>query len=164
MEVIYNELLLYAKHYLDSSIVDNIKKMILHFYEDTEIVDAKKALWAVRGDHLGNYMERKSTDNRPARVANVKDIVEALTKLDSIDQMPIIAAINLNRIPDRQPEELNLLTIVDRVAQLERSIGKQNDTLSSLAIDIMELKDRPKSYSEAINSCPQFLKACILST
>ena len=138
MEVICNELLLYAKHYLDSSIVDNIKKMILQFYEDTEIVDGKKALWAVRGNHLDNYMERKSNDNWPARVSNVKHIVEALTKLDSIDQMTIIAAINLNRIPDRQPEERNLLTIVDRVAQLERSIGKQNDTLSSLSIDIME--------------------------
>ena len=67
MAVIYNELLLYAKHYMDSSSIENVMKMIQQFYEDCEIIEAKKALWAIKGNSLGPYPERKSTDNRPAR-------------------------------------------------------------------------------------------------
>ena len=107
MDVLFNELLFYAKHYLDSSSLENIKKMVMHFYSDDEIVDAKKALWASKREVLGTYPERKSTGSRHARIPNVTDIFDALKKLDALNEMPKIAALDLNRIPDRQPEELN---------------------------------------------------------
>ena len=152
MNIIINELLLYAKHHLDHATLDNIKKMIMHFYGDDEIVDAKKALWAKKSDILGVYPERKSTGTRHARIPNVSDIFDALKKLDAANEMPRIVAEDLNRIPDRQPEELNLMTVIDRVAQLERTLSKHDETLSSLAIDILEIKERPKTFTEALNS------------
>lgn len=69
--------------------------------------------------------------------------------------MPDIAARDLHRIPDRQPEDLNLLTVVDRLARLERNMSKYNDTLSELKIEMLELKDLPRSFSSAVQSAPQ---------
>ena len=154
--VIFNELLFYTKHFMDSASVDNIKKIVMHFYDDTEIVDAKRAIWANNVDVLGAYPERKSTDNRHARIPNVNDIFNALSKLDAVDKMPRIAALQLNKIPDRQPEELNILSIIDRVARMENNMTKHEETLSTLAIDIMELKDNRQSYATVAqkNSTP----------
>ena len=56
---IVNELLTYAIHYLSSSVVDNIKKVIQQFYSDDDISEAKKLLWESRTDILGAYPERK---------------------------------------------------------------------------------------------------------
>lgn len=123
-DVIFNELLFYAKHYIDSASVDNIKKVILHFYNDADIVDAKKAIWESNSDILGNYSDRKSTDCRHARIPNVNDIFTALTKLDADNRMPKIAALEMSRLPDRQPEELNLLSVIDRVARIENNLMK----------------------------------------
>ena len=62
---------------MDSSCSDNIKKIVQNFYDDKDIVDAKKALWNAKGNKLGRYMERNSSENRPAKVPNVQDIFDA---------------------------------------------------------------------------------------
>ena len=152
MSMIINELLLYAKHYIHSSSTNNVKKMIQHFYDDNEIIEAKKKLWGEKKDVLGEYPDRKSTINRSASIPNVNDIFDALKRLDAANEMPKIAGVDLSRIPDRQPEELNLLTMIDRVARIEHSIARYEETLSSLAIDMLELKERPPTFSEVARS------------
>lgn len=82
-------------------------------------------------------------------VAHVDDIFDALKRLDALDKLPEVAACNLNRLPDRQPEELNLLRIV-RVAELEKCRDQHADTLSTLSIDILKIKENERSYSRAV--------------
>ena len=118
MAVIFNELLLYAKCFMDSSTVDHVKKMILHFYDDKYMSIAKKQIWSAKSGELGPHPERKSTGNRSARITNINDIIEALRKVDASEEMPPIAAMDLRKVPDRQPEVLNLLTVIDRVARV----------------------------------------------
>lgn len=43
-----------------------------------------------------------------AHIAHIKDEFDALYKLDAADFLPGAVARNIDRIPDRQPEELNL--------------------------------------------------------
>lgn len=110
--MIVNELLTYAKHYINCSTIDNVKKVIHNFYNNDEIIEAKKALWSIAPSTLGNFPDRKSSDKRHMSIAHVDDIFDALKRLDALDKLPEVAACNLNRLPDRQPEELNLQRIV----------------------------------------------------
>ena len=153
--MIINELLAYAKHYMNSSTIDNIKRVIQNFYDDEEIVEAKKVLWSECPDDLGTMPERKSTERRKASVAHVDDIISALIKLDALNNIPEVLARNIDRLPDRQPEEINLLYIVQRIADLERTRAEHNETLTNLAIDVLSLKEeKPKDtpYKQALIS------------
>ncbi|KAI3385220.1 hypothetical protein SNEBB_001121 [Seison nebaliae] len=138
--MLVNELLTYAIHYVNSSAVENIKKIIINFYSDDEIVQAKKLLWS-KCKSLGKYQERKSTDTRPVSVPHVADIMDALKLLDASNEIPDIVAKNVDKIPDRQPEELNLLMLVQRVAKLEGMLKVHEDSLSTLSIDVMDIKE-----------------------
>ena len=64
--VIINELLAYAQHHISASAIDNAKKMTIFFYNEDEIINAKKVLYDNRGDKLGQYPARKNTDIRKA--------------------------------------------------------------------------------------------------
>ena len=110
--MLINELLAYANHYINSASVENVKKVILNFFSDDEIITAKRMLFTECSASLGTPTERKSTEKRKASVANVDDIFIALLKLDVEGIDPDILARNIDRVPDRQPEEVNLLNIV----------------------------------------------------
>ena len=145
--MIVNELLTYIKFYINSSAVENIKKVVQNFYSEDEVVQAKRTLW----DHscskwLSKYPERKSSDIRPAKIPHIEDIIDALKKLDASDKLPDILARNIDRLPDRQPEEMNLLAVVQRISNLEKSVKTHDDTLSELKIDVMNIKDNGATH------------------
>ena len=136
---IINELLTYAIHYISSSTIDNVKKIVNQFYSEDDILDAKKVLWSSSPDTLGAMQERKSTKARNASAANINDIFDALAKLDALDKLPNVSAKNMDKLPNRDPEELNLMYIVQRIADLERAREEHNETLTNLAIDILKM-------------------------
>ena len=72
---IINELLTYAIHYMNSSTINNIKKVIQQFYTEEDILEAKKLLWESCADSLGTYPDRKTTKARNASIANINDIL-----------------------------------------------------------------------------------------
>ena len=131
-----NELLSYASFYLNNSNISNIKKLISNFYDDQDILTAKRLLWKVSGTKLDAYLERKTTPTRTSGEANINDIFDSLQKLDAIECMPTFVAKDLNRIPDRQPEEINLISILNRIATLEKNNKIYEDTLSNHEIDL----------------------------
>ena len=141
-----NELLCYATFYQNNSTVSNIKKMIEIFYTQDEIIAAKKLLWDLCGNKLGPYHDRKTSPNRTGSSANIDDIFEALTKIDSCDSVPTFVALNVDRVPDRQPEELNLVMIVDRLSNIEKLARSHDDAIISQGLSILELQDMAKRY------------------
>ena len=127
-----NELLSYVSYYIHNSSLNNIKKIISDFYTHDEIISSKKILWNLCEPDLGPYIERKSTDKRTSLEANLNDVFEAFSKLDSIDKMPIFAARELNRLPNsRQPEELNIVSMINRIAKLEEKLVVTNELVLS---------------------------------
>ena len=56
--------------------------------------------------------------------------------------MPIFVAKNIKRIPDRQPEEINLLCIMNKVIQLEKKYNNCLDTLTSHNTDLTQIKEK----------------------
>ena len=136
-----NELLSYACHFMKCSALDNIKKIIDYFYTEEEILESKQFLWSVAENDLEPLVTRKSTNKRSGSSANLEDILDALNKLDSEDKLPKFVAYNLSRVPDRQPEELNLICVINRLATVENKLKQYDDTLSSHAVDLMSLKE-----------------------
>ena len=63
--MIVNEALCYILYCMHSSAPDNVKRVIINFYNSEEIIAAKKALWDKCSDHLGRYHDHRTTDGRP---------------------------------------------------------------------------------------------------
>ena len=73
------------------------------------------------------------------------DIIEALTKLDLVldkdDEIPVFVARNIERLPDRQPEELNLLSIVNRLSSIEKNLKTQENILTEHSMELSNIKE-----------------------
>ena len=136
-----SEILAYACHYMHNSTLDNIKKVIESFYTEDEVNEGKRLLWDVSKDDLDPFVTRKKTNKRSCSSANIDDIFEALIKLDANEKLPKFVAYNISKIPDRQPEEFNLLFIIDRLNNVEKKIKLHMETLSNHAVDIIMLKE-----------------------
>lgn len=67
-----------------------------------------------------------------------------------MDAMPALAASNLDRVSDRHPEEI-YFRIVQRLATLGRSRDLHGNTLSTLPVDIINLKEPARSYANFLN-------------
>ena len=142
--MIVNSLLGYVAHCHRSSTIGNIKMVIINFYNEMEIITAKKVIWADQEIILGKYQPRHSSENRPAIEAYVVDILDAIRKLDSKGKMPDILVKDLNRIPDRNPEEMNFLYYVNRVNDLEKSSNQQRKIIEDLCTNMMAVQHQLK--------------------
>ena len=150
-ELIVNELLTYMTHYVKNSSMENIRKIVLNFYSEDEVIDAKKVLWNSTSD-IGVYSERKKSENRTVAEAHLNDIIEAILKADADSTLPTFVAINVEKLPDRQPEELNLLSAINRLSNIEKKLKDHENTLSEHGIDIMYLKDGIQNKIENIQA------------
>ena len=124
-----NELLTYLCYYINNSTLGNIRRNIAIFYTCDEIIEAKKLLWNLSKDNLDQYTERRSTDRRSCSEASLDDIIEAIKKLDGLSKLPNFVARNVVKIPDRQPEELNILYAINRINNLEKKISSVDEAL-----------------------------------
>lgn len=140
--MLINEVLCFLIHRIQGNAADNIKRVLLNFYNADEIITAKKALWdIVSTDHIGEYHDRRTNDRRPAIVEHVNDLMKALNDLDSLNLVPEVAAKDLDRIPSRLPEELNTLMMIQRIADLEKCRDEHNGILTNMLIDVLNLQD-----------------------
>ena len=152
--MIVNELLSYVIHCFKAGTHGNLLRILSNFYDVDEIILAKKTLWEVSKDNIdviGEYQDRRGGSTRTAVEAHTEDILNAVKKLDAIQKFPDIVARNLDRIPDRQPEELNLLWVTQRLKKVESMLNTHNDHLTDMHIDITELKTQQKETNDTIN-------------
>ena len=143
--MIINSLLGYAIYCNNSSGMDNVKQTMLDFYTEEEITGAKRSLWMDCGQDLKKkYQIRRSTDSRIAAVADINDIMEAIVYLDANGKLPDVVVRDIGRLPDRQPEELNMLYVAKKVADIDKSTKIHEEVLTSLKMDVMKLQDNAK--------------------
>ena len=72
------------------------------------------------------------------------DIIETLNKLDTAGKTPdiLVKATGLHLIPRSKPEELQSITLADRVGQMENKMRRMQQVMDkSLAVN-MSLNDR----------------------
>lgn len=139
--IIVNELLCYARHHVDRSSGQAIWDAITNFYTADEIKMAKGILWSVYDDVLPDTHDRRDSIARSAYEREAWDIIEAMVKLSESDTEEhfIFVAINLNRLPNHAPEEINVASILQRLinverktATMERVIEKNTESITTL--------------------------------
>ena len=85
-------------------------------------------------------VSRQDSSTRTTKEAEVCDIIFALKKMDSDEfEPPLFVARVLSRIPNCGPEELDLLSIVDQLNEMERKFlslesrtAKHSDSIETL--------------------------------
>ena len=153
--MIVNGLLCYVVHYMNSSPLTDIERIIFNFYDHDEVVDAKKELWQECKEHLDAYRGRQRTGTLTATTAHIQDIIAALKKLDGIGKTPEIYVKDLDCVPDRQPAEYNYATTLQNVADLKRFKADTEETLSTMAADILRLQNAQQAMTHNVTSVRQ---------
>lgn len=135
MSMPVNEVLCYITYALRSSSLENTRPLILHFYDEEEISDAKIRLYQDFAEHLGDPPSRTRSAKRSKAEADLGDILDGLTKLDMAKvPEPQYAAHSLRRLPKILPEEMpNSYAIAEKVKLLEEKINLMEAMLVSAA-------------------------------
>ncbi len=136
-------LLAYITFAMQSATEANIKRAVLGRFDHEEIIDAKTKLWSCCGEEkLGEFQRRKDSSSRSEREAHLADIISALIRLDNEDKMPTIAieAMSLGKIPRSHPEELNNISMADRLNQMEHKMASLAQVLDTYIQDNMAMR------------------------
>ena len=159
-----NELLSYITYSHRSGSSQFLKNIIKHKFDELDVKVGKHLIWQLGRETLGRCPTRTKSSQRPALDANIEDIIKAVEHLDAVNKLPVFVAKDLGKLPDLQPEELNRLFYINRVATLEKQVSQHTDELDTVNKNIMELKDDIKgkinemkklsdSLMSRINSC-----------
>ena len=134
-QVLIQPVLSYLVYALQSGPLDNVKLAAIGYFTDDQISEAKDALWNHCGSEIiGNKPKRKELQSRSVREAHIMDILTAWAKLESCDKLPtvVINAIDLCKIPNSHPEELNNITLIDRLNRMESRMSQMQAGLDEV--------------------------------
>ena len=86
--------------------------------------------------------DRRDGKNRTVKEAHLADILEAVSKLEKANKLPCIAvrSTDLHLVPRLHPEELNVLSLADRVGQLEDTIASLREIVDQTAEETVTIK------------------------
>ena len=79
-------------------------------YADQDVLDAKQVLDDAYGHELGDPQNREESNNRSTADQSVEDIYVAFQKLDEMKVQPCFAAVDIKRLPNFTPEEIDLIS------------------------------------------------------
>jgi hypothetical protein len=132
---INNAILAYIAYSMQSGTLENTKKVVIRSFNGDQIIEAKNELWEkCDANIIGKKVMRQSSPTRSAEEANAVDILNALGKLDQKGVMPdiVISAVRLGEIPRIHPEELNAISVVQRVQDMEVKTDRLQECIESI--------------------------------
>ena len=144
-ELFLQPLVAYIIYSFQSSSYENIKLAVMGHFSLEQIVGAKNDLWDFCGtDMLGEKLNRKNTNNRSMVEAHVTDILNAIVKLDKAKKLPltVIDTSSLSIIPRSHPEELNNISLCDRLNRLEARMVSMQVTMDNTVAKNFELEEK----------------------
>ena len=131
---------MYVGTFRNCSSIENIRKVILHFYTSAEISDAKKSLISTGSDMLNGceYLtDRRTSTQRSASDTEVDDIIHLFDVLDSCDDLKELqfAALSYDRLPKYGPEEINVCAVVDKQIHTDSKLVELCAKIDTLSAD-----------------------------
>jgi len=106
----------------------NLKSILLGFYTDEELYEAKEVLFAdaatLQCDALPRNVKRAKGENRARLIA--EDILDLLAFLDEkqvVGQLPVYVARDLERIPNVKPEDMDLFCVSTKMEAIEKRLA-----------------------------------------
>lgn len=149
---IVNPLLTYIVFATNSGTQENVKEAVIGHFTLSQMQEARDVLWDTCSvDIIGDKPGRNS---RSKKEAYVSDIMSALSRLDKAETMPmfLIDAFSLRLIPRAHPEELNNITLIDRLNRYEYKLKTMQEAIDRIVCENLEIKDIlktvPPTYSE----------------
>ena len=117
-----------------TSTARNIKTVITVKFTPHQIKNAIEKMW----DHcdtgvIGDFQERKDGRTRTATEAYVDDLLNAFAKLDDGGSLPtiVVNADELHLVPRIHPEEIDLVSMAERLTDVEQALQSMRNILHS---------------------------------
>lgn len=131
----FSEILMYIQHFRDRSSVAKLQEVVLKFFTDAEIVNAKKLLIDTFPELSACEFatERRSSTGRLAKEAQVADIINMFDVVDRRNKLIDVkfAALAYDRLPRYGPEEINIAAVVDRQVRTDQYLSDISSKLDS---------------------------------
>ena len=139
-KIVFSEVLCYAHNYLQNSMNENLKTLIVTSFQEEEILEAKRKLWRVAGEHLPAWADRRKTTKRTVADANAFDTIEALREIDKLECY-VFAATKLQNLPTNAPEALHPGSLLCRIEDLEKKFKDAEEIHSINQANVLKLSD-----------------------
>ena len=159
-ELFLQPLISYILYAFQSGSFESIKIAVMGHFPLQQIVQAKNELWDYCGVNiLGEKSGRKNTSSRTEAEAHTVDILNAIVKLDKCGKLPVtvIDSSSLGLIPRSHPEELNNITLCDRLSRLEAKLQHLQTNLDEnicrnlvLEQNVQQIASNTMSYAGAV--------------
>ena len=138
-----NELLCFVQNKFGNYAAQNIQGVSVTFYEENEIVEAKKDLHEILVDMLGDdvvprFKPRNAGDSK--KRLDTEDLIKFFVLSDEKHTaLPTFVAVNLNRIPSMKATDLDLSVMVNRMEMLQNSLSSVHMQLDDLRSNNVKL-------------------------
>ena len=112
-------------------------------FKSQEITSAKNILFnQCDTDINGETIKRQSTNTRSKEEANIHDIVQAIIQLDNSQKLSTmaIAAFDMHKIPRMHPEEMNMISALERIRALEDTVNNLRYMVDTVMTDNASLR------------------------
>lgn len=142
---INNALLSYMVFSMQSGTCEKIKCVVLARFTLDIIITAKDMLWATADlNIIGDRKRRRDGAINTEKESHTNDIITALYQLDAAGNMPciVVNAIDLGCIPRFHPEELNEISMADRMNKMEERMSSICQVMDHTVAANMVLKDQ----------------------
>ena len=103
--VVVNEVLTFIFHRIQSATLDDIRRTLLDFYEDSAISSAKSTLWDGYQIHLdATFNTKRNNRERSKKEKEVEEILSGIRDIEKVfsrnEDLPVLfAATNLENLP-----------------------------------------------------------------
>lgn len=140
-----NALLAYILYSMQSGTAEKIKSIVRTHFAIDDIIIAKDKLWdAADQSIIGPRKRRRDGTIKSEKHSHAEDVVTALYQLDAADNMPDITlnAMDLGCIPRSHPEELNEISMADRLNRMEERLSALTEVVDRTVGINLTLKDQ----------------------
>ena len=157
---VVNPLLAYMLFALQSGTAENVRQAVIAHFPLNAVLNAKTALWdACDNVILGDKLKSKDSQTKTELEAHVQHILIALHKLDRMDKLSVVLIYSrdLAVIPRSHPEELNNISLVDRLNRLEARLSGVQEVLDKTVAENVYLRDKFEdftSYAKVASRAP----------
>ena len=145
-EIIVQPLLAYVAYALQNATVENVHSAVTGHFPAADIAAAKQTLWQRCGGKVIGYEmpRRRESTMRSIEEAHVQDIISSINKLDTAEKLPcfVVDAQNLGKLPRWNPEELNTISLVDRLRQMENIMTNLQEAVNRNTTDNLMIRTR----------------------
>lgn len=155
VKVTSNEVLIYCMHYLESSGLENLKKIMANFYEYDEISEAKDELKGCCEEWPSSFNEifrRRVTSKARSGLEKLVEDVMVMTRHLEFENLLPAPAIKLNRLPPLMPEELEMCTILKRIKVVENKLLQLDKVVTNVVSSTDTLEDDLVKISNSVLS------------